>query len=91
MARTTRSFIHSVLFSLSVATFAGVALAEPAAPTHTASPTAEASRYLRSAVKEVTSGVTPSGAKRGLAIAAARIERGYQQFLADVHAPTFRR
>jgi hypothetical protein len=39
----------------------------------------------------VSGGLTPGGAKRGLAIATARVERGYQQFLADVRAPTFTR
>jgi hypothetical protein len=91
MTTTVRSFTHPVLFAISVATFAGAALAEPAAPTQTASPTAEASRHLRSAIKEVSGGLTPGGSKRGLAIATARIERGYRQFLTDVRAPTFRR
>jgi hypothetical protein len=36
---------------------------------------------------EVSTALTPAGAKRGLAIATARIQRGYHQFLTDVHAP----
>jgi hypothetical protein len=88
MATTHRSFARSLLIGFALVTLSGVALAEPAAPTHTSSPTADASRHLRTAYTEVSTGLTPSGAKRGLAIATVRIQRGYQQFLTVVHAPT---
>lgn len=88
MARNTRSLVRSMFVAFSVVALSGVALAEPAAPTHTASPNAVASRHLRSAYDEVSSALTPAGAKRGLAAATARIQRGYRQFLSDVHAPT---
>jgi hypothetical protein len=88
MARPTRLLARSFLVAFSVVTLAGVALAEPAAPTHTASPTAEASRHFRVAYTEVSTGLTPAGAKRGLALATARVQRGYAQFLTVVHPPT---
>jgi hypothetical protein len=88
MAITTRSFARFALIAFSIVTLSSVALAEPAAPTHRSSPTADASRHLRAAYTEVSTGLTPSGAKRGLAIATMRIQRGYQQFLTVVHAPT---
>lgn len=89
MATTTRSFAHSLFVAFSILTLSGAALADrPAAPTHTASPAAEASRHVRSAYDEVSTGLTPAGAKRGLALASARIQRGYHQFLGVVHAPT---
>lgn len=87
MATHTRTFVRSLFAAVSVVTLSSVALAEPAAPTHTKPPGAEASRHLRTAYAEVSTGLTPAGAKRGLAIATARIQRGYQQFLSDVHAP----
>ncbi len=70
-----------------VTSFAGAALADPAAPTQT-SPGTDAGRHIAAACTEIGTAFTPKGAKAGLAKAAQRIRRGYHDFMAVAHAPT---
>lgn len=79
-----RTLARFAPIAFAVVTLTGTALAEPSAPTEK-SPVADASRRISVAYAEVSTGLTPAGAKRGLATATARTKRGYAQFLADVH------